>query len=361
MTEELVKFEKSIKRKHRFGFTPKYEEEVNTKLNNIVIIPILIKCFERLGWTVIYQDEKSVEGNKEKDLWEWGNKIKVTFEFGKIKVKSISLGNEFWDIGRNSLRVKLFIHVFKEIEEGFDQESIKELETATERANNWEDYKIPESLPQPMKSKESQIWIPIIGGIITALILGLILAFLSVKVIYIIGVYEVGVAFAIGFAFQFLIKFSNYTNSDILNYILIGVVVITYLSSQYFQYQIILNQEEFESFSFGEFMKVRFELGLTIKSLNTGWIGLVLSWLVQLIITYLIGVLRLTSSILTHLIEKVPMEVIDFALYHFVKDKTEEQVRSELAKMGWIEKQNQDEVFESIGAIQGAREWSKTE
>ena len=55
------------------------------------------------------------------------------------------------------------------------------------------------------------------------------------------------------------------------------------------------------------------------------------------------------------------MEVVNFAYYHFVKEKTEDQVRAELTKMGWIKTQDQDEVFESIGALQGATEFRRME
>jgi hypothetical protein len=51
-------------------------------------------------------------------------------------------------------------------------------------------------------------------------------------------------------------------------------------------------------------------------------------------------------------LDRVQPEVVDFAFYHFVKDKTEDQIRKELALKGWTETQNQDEVFEAIGALQ---------
>ena len=359
MTEEHKKFEKTIKRKHSFGWTPKYEEETKTSLSKTATIPIVVKTFEKLGWNVVYQDEKTVEAIRERDLWQWGNKITVTFEFGKIKVKSVSLGSEMWDFGRNSKRVKLFIHVFKETEKSFDREAIKKLEKETEKTINWDDYEIPETLPQPKKRKESKIIIPIIGGIITALLLGYIIALISVKGFYIIGLFEVGIAFAIGFIFKYLIKISNYTDYDKLNYILIGTIITLYFSNQYFQYLIILSENNIEQISFIDFMKLRLKSGLIIKDLNTGWIGFIISWILQLVITYYVGTLRLIVNLTNYKLERVPMEVVDFAFYHFVKKKTESQVRTELSKKGWSEKQDQDEVFEAIGAIQDAQELNR--
>ena len=363
MTEELRKFESTIKKKHSFSWTPKYVKEIRTGLNKTVIIPIVLKTFEKLDWDLVYQDEKNAEAKRKGEWNRWTEKITVSFDYGKLTIKSVSLGNEMWDNGRpwNKKIVKLFIHAFQNTEKEFDRETLVKLEKEVEKKNNWDDYEIPESLPQPKTRKEPQFWIAIVGGIITAFLLGFIVAFISIKGVYIIGLFEAGVALVIGFVLKQLVKISNYTFYESLHYLLIGMILITYISNQYFQYQIILNENNFQPFSFWEFMQARFEAGLTIKELNTGWIGLLISWVLQLVITYYIGVLRLTSSLISYLLERVPMEVMDFAYYHFVKEKTEDQVRDELSKMGWTEKQDQEEVFESIGAMQGATEMNRIE
>lgn len=359
MTDELNKYESIIKKKHSFNWTPKFEEEFRTDLSKTVFIPIVIKTFEKLEWDLVFQDEISAEAKRKGEWNRWTEKISVTYDYGKVKVKSVSLGNEMWDNGRNSKRVRLFKYAFQQTEKEFDKEALAELEKEVERTNNWDDFEIPESLPQPKERKEPQVWIPIVGGFLTALLLGYVVAFLSVKGVYIIGLFEVGVAFAIGFALKFLIKASNYTNYDILKYSLIGMVILVYVSNQYFQYQIILTENNYQPIGFFEFMKLRLEAGLTLKTLNTGWIGLAISWVFQLGFTYAIGLFRLASNLTSYQLERVPMVVVDFALYHFVKKKTENEVRSELSKMGWTEEQDQNEVFESIGAVQEAIDLSR--
>lgn len=359
MTEELKKYESTIKKNHSFNWTPKFEEEIRTDLNSTVLIPIVIKTFEKLGWDLVYQDEKSAEAKRKGDWNRWTEKITVTYDYGNLTIKSVSLGNEMWDNGRNSKRVKLFIHAFQNTEKEFDRETLAELEKEVSKKINWDDYEIPESLPQPKIRKEPQFWIPLVGGIIMSLILGFIVAYLSLEGIYVIGLFELGVAIVMVFVLKQLIKVSNYTFYDHLHYLLIGMILITYISNQYFQYQIILNGNNFKPFSFWDFLQARFEAGLFIKKLNTGWIGLLISWILQLAITYFIGVLRLSSSLISYLLERVPEEVTDFAYYHFVKGKTENQVREELSKMGWNEKRDQEEVFESIGAIDGATEMNR--
>jgi hypothetical protein len=189
-----------------------------------------------------------------------------------------------------------------------------------------------------------------------SIIISFILAKISVSGIYIIGLFEFLVAVAIGFSLKYLVKFSNFTEFLKLKYLLIGMIILIYILNQYFQYEIIVRENNYDRIGFFEFIKLRLEQGLTIKKLNTGWIGLVVSWGLQLVITYYVGLLRLITSITSYQLERVPTEVIDFVFYHFVKEKTEEQVRSELKNKGWTEKQNQDEVFEAIEAIYGTNE-----
>jgi hypothetical protein len=358
MTEELKQYEKSIKRKHSFAWTPKFEEEFFTNLNKTLVVAIAVKTFEKLEWDIVYQDDESVEAKRKK--WnQWTEKITVSYNYGKVKVKSVSLGNEMWDVGRNSLRAKLFIHAFAEVEKEFDKESLANLEKEVERTNNLDDYVIPSELPQPKERKAPNMWIFMAGVTVISLLLGYALAFLSVEVTYVIFLFEILIGLALAFAFKHLIKLSNYTDFSKLRLILIGAIIIVYASNQYFQYQIITAKFADFPIGFFEFMKIRFEQGFQVESLNTGWFGYIVVWIIQLVLTYWISMFGFARSLIKFQIERIPPEVTNFAYYHFVKGKTEEQVRTELSNMGWSEKLDQDEVFESIGALQGATELNR--
>ncbi len=359
MTEELKKFEKTIKKKHSIAWSPKYQEEFRTGLSSAAFKSIGIQTFEKFSWDLVYQDENTLEGMRRRDLWQWGQKITIKYSYGKVTVLSESLGNEFWDMGRNSKRVKLFIYAFKLAEGELDRAAIAELEKQVEIAENWDDYEIPDMLPKPRTQKKPKLWIPVFGGIVSALLIGFLVAFISLKGIYLIGLIEIGVGFLFGYVLKYFIKLGNYTGYTYLNYLIIAMVLVTYVANQYFQYRIILYQNNLDSFGFFDFLKYRLSAGLTIKSLNTGWIGLILSWIFQLGFTYFITTLRVILSLTKYQLERIPPEVRDFAYYHFVKDKTEKQVREELSKMGWNNSQNQDEVFESIGAIDTSIELSR--
>ncbi|MBL7788766.1 MAG: hypothetical protein JNL75_02900 [Chitinophagales bacterium] len=352
-------YEKTIKKKHSIAFTPNYKEEFKTTVNNTLFVAIAEIVVEKLGWDLVYKDDNNIEAKrseKSMGMERWTEAISASYNFGNILVKSESLGSEVWDLGRNSKRVKLFIYAFEKTLKSFDNESLKKLEKENEKKKNWDDYVIPDKLPNPVKPKTPNIIIPIIGGIIVSIILGYILAFVSLKGIYVILLFEFLVASIIAFIMKFLIKLSNYTNFDILQYLLAGMIILIYFLNQYFQYDIVLSENNFDGFSFFEFIKLRMSQGLTIKNLNTGWFGLVISWLIQLGLTGLFLYLGIVRVLTQYVIERVPGEVIDFAFYHLMKDKTEEEIRTELAKKGWSDSINQDEVFEAIVGLQDATE-----
>lgn len=362
MTPAFQEYEKKIQKKHSFSFTPKFRDEFRTNLKKTVFIPIVVKTFERLGWDLVYQDETTAEAKRKGSWNKWTEKITVSLEAaGKVEVSSVSLGNEMWDIGRNSKRVKLFIYAFEKTAQEFDAEALDELEREIERKNNWDDYVIPETLPQPKKRSEPLIGIPIVGGLVISVILGYTLAFLTFNGVYIIGLFELGVALAIGFAFKYFIRLGNYVNFQKLQFILGATVLLTYILNQYFLYQIILTENNLEPIGFLSFIQFRLEQGLTVKNINTGWVGLVISWIFQLVWTYFIVYLKVVSSITVYRLERVPTEVVDFTVYHLIKGKNEDEVRHELSKKGWRDKESQDEAFHAIAGLQDARELGRME
>lgn len=229
---------------------------MNRILNTVVFVPIVLKTFEKLDWDLVYQDELLAEAKRNGNWNRWTEKITVAYENGIVKVKSVSLGNEPWDNGRNSKRVQLFKYAFQQTESEFDKEALVELEHEVERANNWDNYKIPETLPQPEKRTLPQLWILIVGGAITAILLAFLVALLTIKFTCIIGIFEIAVAFIIGFALKYLIRASNYTNFNVIRYLIIGIVGIIFISNQYFLYQFFLNEINYESIGFIEFISL---------------------------------------------------------------------------------------------------------
>lgn len=363
MEDYLKTFEKEIKKKHKFGFTPKFETTYPTQLSAMAFLAIAKQAFEELNWEIEYFEENQIEAKrkaKSLGMTSYTEQIKAQYDDGNIVVSSESLGSEMWDNGNNSKRVYLFIYAFREIEKRYDFESIKVLENEQEKIINWDNYEIPTQLPSPPKLKEPVFIIPVVGLIILSLILGFLIAQASIHGKYLFFLFEIIVAFALTYGLKYLIRLSNYTNFNHLNYLLFSAIFLTYFSNLYFQYKLIFDGENLYVISFFDFIKLKLEHGLVIDSLKTGWIGLVISWIFQLGFTQIIGNLRLKIITVIYQIERIPVEVTDFAYYHFLKNKDENEVRNELSKMGWTEEQQQNEVFEAIGGLYGAIEISKT-
>jgi len=363
MIPELKNIEKQIKKTHKFAFTPKYKSEFHTQLSEKAFFAITNQTFEKLEWDIIYVDEYSIEAKRKATslgMSQYTESIIVTFNYGKVTVKSESLGNEFWDNGRNSKRVHLFIHVFQDIEQNYSREELKELEKQQESKDNWDDYQVPTELPKPNAIRKSNIVFPIVLAIITAIILAILIAVLSLTGKYLILLFEFLVGLALAYSLKLGIKLGNFTDFNKLRNILIGSVFIFFIGNQLFQYNIILAENNFDRIGFFEFLKLRLQQGLTIKSLNVGSIGLIISWILQLGLTFVFGYLNLTRFLISYVVKRIPMEVIDFTFYHFIKGKNEFQVRAELSSLGWTNEQNQNEVFQAINGIQGNNEMNRT-
>jgi hypothetical protein len=362
MKEKYQQYEKTIKKVHRLGWTPKYAQEFSTRLSNAEFMVIAVETFRNLDWEIVYQDEKTIEAKRNHhslgfDRFTEG--ITATFEYGKIKVESVSLGNEMWDLGRNSKRVRLFIYAFQDTEKTIDKETLQNSIREKESVDNWDDYVIPDTLPEPNKTKEPNFQIQILGSVLVSVILAFLIAKVSASGVYVIGIFEFIVGFAMGFAFKYLFKLSNYTHYDKIHQVVIGSIGLIYVLNQYLQYEMVVYEYNYQFLGFFEYMNEKLTDGLMIKNSNTGWIGFIIHWGLQLVLTYYIATLFVIGHLTKFQLNRIPPEVLDFAFYHFIKDKTEDQVRNELASKGWTHKQNQDEVFEAIGALQTTREFTR--
>lgn len=363
MNPELKEIEKQIKKTHKFAFTPKYKTEFHTQLSGKAFFAITNQAFEKLEWDIIYVDEHSIEAKrktKSLGMTQYTESIIVSYNYGNVAVKSESLGNEMWDNGRNSKRVHLFIQVIQDIERNYNREELRQLEKEQESKDNWDDYKIPTELPKPKAIRKPNIIFPILIAIVSSIILAFILAKISLTGRYIIVLFEFLVGLSLAFSLKLGIKLGNFTNFNKLINILICSILIVFIGNQIFQYNIILTESNFERIGFFEFLKLRLQQGLTIKSLNVGSVGLIISWIIQLGLTFVFGYLNLTRFLISYVIKRIPTEVIDFTFFHFVKGKDEHQVRTELAFLGWTNEQNQNEVFEAINGIQENNEMNRT-
>ena len=223
---------------------------------------------------------------------------------------------------------------------------MKAFETEVKKIQTWDDYLVPETLSMPTETKNLDVKILVIGSLIIALILGFLLSFVFINKAYVVGIMDLLIGTIILFVIKHLIKLSNYTNFVNLQWLLITMLVLVYLSSQYFQYKITLNDTNFSGF--WAFLNFRYSEGLTMKKFNFDWIFLIIEFGSTLFLSHL----KLFDILIAYSMERVPSDVVDFAYYHSIKGKSEEGVRKELTKKGWSDVKNQAEVFAAIEAYQ---------
>lgn len=355
MNIELEKLESTIKTKYSFKYKPEFSESFKTDIKDNQITPLIIEVFEKLEWPIVFTDKNTVEAKRKGDWNKLTEKITITKKAsGRIEVHSKTIEGNFIDFGKNSKRTGLFIALFQKLSIQYKESGkLVELETEFEKQNSWSDYEIPTELPKPKEFVTPNLVLTILGGLVIAILFGVVLAFLTIKLIYIIGLYEAGIGIGIGYLFSQVLKKTNYLEFRPTQFMIGGIIVIMFLTNLFTQYQLIIIENNISGLGFFEFVKLRLEGGLMIKELNTGWIGLALSWAFQTIFPYFLAEFRVALITMKFMIEKIPEKVIEYTIYLFEMDKSESTIRAELSEKGWDKKSNQDEVFDAIGSISG--------
>ena len=196
-------------------------------------------------------------------------------------------------------------------------------------------------MPHPKFQEKPNLAITILGGLIISISIGLIIGLLSQKFIYIIGIYELGIGMSMGYFFSKVLKKTNYIEFDKIKIIIGFMCFLIFFTSQFLQYLLIIIDNNITDLSFIEFMIFRIENGLMIKTLNTGWIGLLLSWIFQIVFPFFLAMSQIASSIMNYSIEKIPEKVLEYVFYLLDNDKSESEIRAELASKGWNNPEDQ--------------------
>ncbi|GLB54142.1 hypothetical protein NBRC110019_31830 [Neptunitalea chrysea] len=347
MNKELKDYEKGIDKKHRFGWAPSYSKEVMSNLPPAVFTTIVLEALENLEWEVVYTDEKCVEARRKNSMGKYTEDIRITYNHGKLLAKSTSVSG-MWDLGVNSKRVLLLLHAINEVKKKYSADDLKKLAVEATKKNNWDDYIIPDTLPAPLLLKKPA-FIPItIVAILSALALGLVVAFVCIKFIHFVIITELIVGIILSMIITILVKIFNYTQYQQLQKVFIATVIVTYIANIIFQVLILMMEFGSLSPSFMTLFKLKFEYGFTVESLELGSAGLVILWILQPVISYFSGINFMPKGIVDYIINRVPEAVLDFVYYHSLKDIPKNEIRVQLAKRGWTRTKDQDYAFEGV-------------
>ncbi|NAS32258.1 hypothetical protein GTQ40_14835 [Flavobacteriaceae bacterium R38] len=355
MNIEYENLQSTIKRKYSFKYKPEFSESFKTDIKDSQIIPLTIEVFEKLEWPIVFTDENSVEAKRKGDWNKLTEKITITRKASsRIEVHSKTIEGNFIDFGKNSLRTGLFIALFQKLAIEYKETGkLAELETEYEKQSNWADYEVPSELPKPKEFGQPNLTLSIAGGLVIAIVFGFLIGFLTVNFIYLIGVYELAIGIGTGYFFGQILKKTNYIEFKSIKLIIGGIMLVMFITSLFTEYQLIIVDNNISELGFFEFVKLRFESGLIIKNLNTGWIGLTLSWIFQIVFPFFLAQAKVAGIIMNYMIEKIPDKVLEYAIYLIEMGKSESEIRAELALRGWNKKSDQDDVIQTIVEIIG--------
>ena len=354
MDQKFIDFKKTIKKKHSVRFTPRYVEVIQVSISQPrILTEIAVKAVEALEWELIYQDDETVEARQSNGRWSGKYAITIkTGHPGEVEVKSESTGDEMWDMGNNSKRVKLFLFAFTEILNEQKQSNLADLKKEIERKDKMSDYVIPKTLPEPPVYKDPNSLLLWLGFILSALFISLPLAFLASKGIYILGLFELGAIWLLAYTAGFLFRISNFTDWKTIHKMLILTIAVIFICNLFYQYLFYMNDSG-DTLNFMDYVTQKIEAGIQYKNLNLGSIGLLIVWVISIGLLYILGRLLLLNKLIRYVISKVPEEVTEFAVYYFAQKKDEAGVKSELTKMGWNTEQEHEMVFEALDGFGG--------
>jgi hypothetical protein len=361
MNIEYENLRNTIKRKHSFKYRPEFSESFKTEINEKQIIPLIIEVFDKLEWPIVYQNEKSVEAKCQGNFSKLVGKLTIKKNnSGRIEVNSKSLEGVFFDFGKNSKRTGLFIALFKKLASEYKVNGkLVELETEYRKKNDWEDYEIPDELPKPKAFSKPNKSTAIFGGLICVVIISLIIGYLTYRFTYHFLLFEFGIGVLFGYLFGKVLKKSNILGYKEIKVLTISFLTIIFFVNHYIQYYLIVIEDKKSNLGFFELYEYLLQEGFMIDEVNIGWIGYLIIWVLQIVITFFISRFIILRILVRFTIDKIPEQVLNFTFFLFQKNKMESEIRAELAQKGWVKKSDQDDVFDAIATIIEINEYNR--
>ncbi|MFT4603152.1 MAG: hypothetical protein ACI857_003339 [Arenicella sp.] len=353
--DKYLELRKSIKKKRSFSFTPKAEISFYSREKQTAIHALCLKTIEELQWDRIHIEDLLIEIRRKRkknfaslqDENNWTHDISISFDQGgKITVKSKSLGSESFDMGRNNEGVQLFKLVFEKMASETKAAELKTIESDYKAQQSWDNYEIPDQLPivdlidSPSKLKFY------VFGIIGVTLLAFLSSYLLSK-IYFILVTELILGLAISYILIFAVEQSNFTHFQqskrLIIYSSIGFLLFHEISG----YIYFTNENPIFNLTMIEYFTYKFETGLVYKDLKLGPISYGAKLFLMPFFIYYVCMFTFPIKFILFLTNRVPEEVSDFVLYHFIQGKDEDGVKRELAKKEWTNPVMQDYAIQA--------------
>ena len=343
MNDTFKTYEESLHTVYIFSL-PQYKDTIHTDLSMDAFMVTAKKALKDLDWTLISESDNTLIAEREEiDLGFRipTERITIKYSFGVIEIKSKSL-SKIISLGRNWKRVKLFIFAYEETRLKMTEEDLRQIDDET--IEKWSSYTVPSQLTPPTLPKPYSYHLLIILGLALSLIIGFVSALNTKTDFFILFMLDYLFLYIIEFTIGYGMKRLYYIGIAEANFIILCILLLGCFFHQFFYYELILEQNEVSPIGFWSFLK----LGGAITSMSYGWLLLLLVSAFQIFMMFLIITLRLYSLIILFIQKTIPKDVSDFCTYLFIKGKTDEEVRLELAAKGWSDVIYQDNAFSAM-------------
>jgi rhomboid protease GluP len=110
-----------------FGLTPSYTENFHLDdLSNNQFLVIANGIASNLGWKIQFMSDSGIIAYTNKGMFRWNAKITISLAEDLVTVKSESVGNEMFDMGRNRKTVTQFTNLYYDSKSAINAEELSQ-------------------------------------------------------------------------------------------------------------------------------------------------------------------------------------------------------------------------------------------
>jgi rhomboid protease GluP len=176
------------------GFTPKHREEIPVgELTQDQFLMIAVDTAEKMDWRISYLSDNGFIAYTNNGMFVWGAEVKLKIEHGLAEITSASVGNEFFDLGKNKDVVETFMSNFEKLKAYWTKEELQEkLEALKEKIVPDKDdiLKLPPPTTSQQVSGFFSIFKPTRGFFITPILMDLNIIIFIIMAICGVGLFS---------------------------------------------------------------------------------------------------------------------------------------------------------------------------
>jgi hypothetical protein len=221
------------------------------------------------------------------------------------------------------------------------------------------------NLPLPIKQGATKPWLLVSVGVVLSLVISFIISIITINGPNLIIAFDFLAGIALGYGIYKIAVYTNCKNHKTANSLLYVLIGILYLSQWYFQYcfyALNISVYSIAPFSlklsyfiellyssslreFFNFILKNFRNSGNITSVNTGIIGGVLLFILQVYICLAIAKRVIADFFVKYLVQQIPEPVVVFVTALLQNNTTQKNIIKALAEKGWAHPNDQENAL----------------